>query len=451
MERYDAVILGSGPSGLTAAYCLAKQGARAVIVERGEQVGGLMRGIQRGGFALDLGRKDMHARFPEIRALWKEMLGEDYVAYPRRVGVLYDGHILETERSYKGRLRGMPLGLAASVVAAKLLSRLKPGSRTARNLEDYYRQQYGTAYYDCFVYGFRKKFDGREPSCLPAPQAPAKNGSPSVGNPRSTGKPRWYHPARGTQQITDCLAQGAQAGGVEFLLGADAIALDAEDGKVRSVLVRKDGTQRTLHTGYAIAGTPVPVLLKLLGPMVPAELRAPPKEDVGFKRSVALVYLMADGEPKFPHNWLEVTDTRLRMGRVTNYSTWRGKMVPAGKTALCLEFFSVEGDGLMELAKEQLLELAISEAAQSGLIDRARIFDHLVLKLPSANSSANYMDWHEQWISRARSYVSGIEGLLEVNRPGMDRASMAGMQAAAACATGRPMRDCSLENVTDPD
>jgi protoporphyrinogen oxidase len=443
MERYDAVIVGSGPSGLTAAYCLAQRGARAVLVERSQHVGGLMRGIQRGDFALDLGRKDMHARFPEVRALWKGILGQDFVPYPRRVGVLYDGRILETDRAYKGRLRGMPIAQAAHVAAGKLLSRLKPGSRQVKNLEDHYRLRFGQPYYERFVYGFRKKFNGKEPRNLPAPLP---------DSPENAGeKTEFLHPARGTQQVSDSLARRAQTAGVEFLLGADAIALDAEGGKVRSVRIRKDGAERTLHTGHAVVSAPLPLVFQLLGPMVPAELRTAPAEEITFKRSTALVYLMAHGEPKFPHNWVEVTDTRLRMGRVTNYSTWRGRMVPAGKTALCIEFFSVDGDGLMELSKEQLLDLAVSEAVQGGLIERGRIFDHLVVKLPSANVSATFRDWETQWIAQGRQYLRGIDGLLETNRPGMDRASMAGIDAAEACAAGRPMSERSLDNVPDVD
>ncbi|MBE3578124.1 MAG: FAD-dependent oxidoreductase [Limnochordales bacterium] len=38
-EKFDAIVVGAGPAGITAAYCLARDGLKVVMIERGEQPG----------------------------------------------------------------------------------------------------------------------------------------------------------------------------------------------------------------------------------------------------------------------------------------------------------------------------------------------------------------------------------------------------------------------------
>jgi protoporphyrinogen oxidase len=451
-DTYDVVILGAGPGGLTAAHSLGKQGARTLVVERSRQVGGLMRGVSRGEFRLDLGRKDLHAdRFPDVHALWTSLLGADYVATPRHVGILYGGRILEKSRGPKGPLRGMTAGHALKVAAGALWSQVKPGSRAVKSKADFDVLRYGKAYYDTFVGDFQRKFEGTDPTQV-APLRPMAD-VPRFAvlrdylskKPHGNGA-RPHHPAFGTQQIVDALYRETQASGVEFAFGAEAVSLNTEGDRLRSVTIRQDGVERTLSAGNAIAGLPAPMILKLLQPAAPEAVRTPPAEERSLRKSTALVYLLANGAPRFPHSWLEVTDPSLNMGRVTSYSAWGGRMVPRGKTALCIEFFAIEGDGLLELSKEALLELAVSEATQTGLIDKGSIYDSLVFQMPLANATTLFTDWRTPWMAQARSYLRGIEGLFETNRPGMDRSCLAGIDAAEACLTARAMSERSLED-----
>lgn len=57
MADYDVVVIGSGIAGLTAAGYLAKGGARVVVCEQADRVGGLFNSFQREGFVFDGGIK----------------------------------------------------------------------------------------------------------------------------------------------------------------------------------------------------------------------------------------------------------------------------------------------------------------------------------------------------------------------------------------------------------
>ncbi|HEX8218945.1 MAG TPA: FAD-dependent oxidoreductase, partial [Chloroflexia bacterium] len=50
-RKVDTVIVGAGPTGLSAAYHLGKN---AVLVEQNDTVGGWCRSIEEGGFTFDM-------------------------------------------------------------------------------------------------------------------------------------------------------------------------------------------------------------------------------------------------------------------------------------------------------------------------------------------------------------------------------------------------------------
>ncbi|MCX6032167.1 MAG: NAD(P)/FAD-dependent oxidoreductase [Chloroflexi bacterium] len=56
-SRHDAIVIGAGLSGLTAAAFLAQAGARVLVCEQAGQIGGLFNSFRRGGYLFDGGIK----------------------------------------------------------------------------------------------------------------------------------------------------------------------------------------------------------------------------------------------------------------------------------------------------------------------------------------------------------------------------------------------------------
>jgi protoporphyrinogen oxidase len=53
--KTDVVIIGAGPTGLTAAYQLAKVGKKSIVFEKGRVVGGIARTVNYKGYGVDFG------------------------------------------------------------------------------------------------------------------------------------------------------------------------------------------------------------------------------------------------------------------------------------------------------------------------------------------------------------------------------------------------------------
>ncbi len=60
VEHHDAIVVGAGVAGLTAARLLSREGMRVVVLEARDRVGGRVWTDRRGGRATDLGASWIH-------------------------------------------------------------------------------------------------------------------------------------------------------------------------------------------------------------------------------------------------------------------------------------------------------------------------------------------------------------------------------------------------------
>lgn len=110
----DAVVVGAGIGGLTAAHALAAAGLRPLVLEAGDRVGGLVQQARVGGIDVDVGAESFALRRPEVGAL-AARLGLP-VATPATASTIWaDGRALTVPAR---SLLGIPSDpLAADVVA----------------------------------------------------------------------------------------------------------------------------------------------------------------------------------------------------------------------------------------------------------------------------------------------------------------------------------------------
>ncbi len=101
--RHPILILGAGPTGLSAAY---HAGGDALLVEREARAGGWCRSIEQDGFTFDMAGHILFSNDPYVHELYRLLLG-DNVHWQEREAWIYSKHVY-TRYPFQGSLYGLP-------------------------------------------------------------------------------------------------------------------------------------------------------------------------------------------------------------------------------------------------------------------------------------------------------------------------------------------------------
>lgn len=448
-DQIHTLIVGAGPSGLATAHKLTQAGILPLIVERSATAGGLMRSVARGDFTLDLGRKELYARIPEVDQLWRTLLGDDYRQYPHRVGSLYRRRILEMSGRYRGFRRGLPWPWLIGGGIDLLRCWVSTGRSSPSSYQDYWHRRAGRRFARLFAQGYWEKFRGQAWADMPVPDAEidgSRVSSYSFNAIRqglklaSRGGPStqedWRHPAKGSGQIASLMQDQILRSGAHITFDTKVLEMRSSGGAIDEVLIKDADGIGIYRPRHVISSMQIEDLAKVLVNGSSSGEKENARIPAGSEQSVVLVYLFLNEPPRFPHAWLEVNDEHMKAGRITNYAAFNGDMVPPNKTCLCVEFFCVGQDPLLQLSPKRLVDLAIKECAENELIDPKMLLDTFVTRMKRTNAAASWRDWQEDFKLKLLQEVSRIENLYHVNRPGMDWATFAGLMAADAILQG---------------
>jgi protoporphyrinogen oxidase len=444
-EKVHTLLLGAGPSGLAAGYTLAKAGVQPVVLERDKVCGGLMRSFKRGDFIIDIGRKELYNRLEKVDEFWTALLGSDYRSYQHRGGVLYKGHIIDMSPAYRGLRRGMPIGMFAACCADFLWSRIKPGP-VPSNLEEFWYKQRGRTLTQVANQGFQEKLVGKRWKDIPIPEnnnginghgffSTASQAAVRFFSRKETNTFRgvWRHPARGTGQICELLEKGIRDNGGKVFTEAKILGIAAAGHKISSVTAEILGETVIFEPENVISSVPAEYMRDMLLPKSEGNSQV---RTAGPRRVAVLVYLFVNEAPRFPHFWLQVTCPNTRIGRIANYAALNGNMVPPGKSSICCEIYCYGDDPILKMNDQEVTEMVLNDCQKSGLIDRAKCVDTLVMRFPGADASQNRHNWFSKERQALFAELRKFENLYSVNRTDLDIATLAGIESAEAILSG---------------
>jgi protoporphyrinogen oxidase len=425
------VVIGAGPGGLTAAYLLAKAGIAVTVLEGDEVVGGIARTAQYKGYRFDIGGHRFFTKIAPVEALWREVLGAEFISVGRLSRIYYDGKFFDYPLKAMNALRGLGPINAVRIVLSYVHARLRP-SKVEDNLEQWVTNRFGKRLYQIFFKTYTEKVWGIPCSEIRAEWAAQRIQGLSLArailsaaaiNRRSTAIKTLIHhfdyPRLGPGQMWEMTRDRVVAMGGKVLMRHLVTAVEVADGRVVAVRARTPDGEVRFGADHVISTTDVRSLVAALDPPAPAAVRTA-GEGLRY-RDFLTVALMIDRAKLFPDNWIYIHSPDVKVGRIQNFNNWSAAMVPDAGTSTCLglEYFCFEGDGLWTSADRDLIALATQELRSLDLIGDATVFDGTVVRMRKAYPT--YDGEYREHLDTVRAHIDAIANLHCVGRNGMHK------------------------------
>jgi protoporphyrinogen oxidase len=476
-----AIIIGAGPAGLTAAIELQRHsGIKPVVIEAGQQAGGISRTVRYKGNRIDIGGHRFFSKSDRVMRWWLEMMpveggaSEDgqlsYQDQQRDIPAATQAHDPQTEdlvmlvRQRKSRIyysrrffdypiiltvatfRNMGLVRTVRCGISYMRSALLP-RREERSLEDFIINRFGHQLYLTFFKSYTEKVWG-----VPCHEISAEWGAQRIKGlslkgvvthflkkafgPKDSGNiaqkktetsliEKFLYPKLGPGQLWEYAAELVKKGGGEIHLGIQIDRINVERNKIVSVEGLNGAGERVTYKGdYFFSTMPVRDLVRALSAPVPAEVTEV-SEGLMYRDFITVGLLAGklsvtekDGSP-LKDNWIYIQEPDVTVGRLQIFNNWSPWLVSSpDKVWIGLEYFCNETDPLWKLSDEEMAKFAIEEISRIGILKAGDVEDWHVVHVPKTYPA--YFGSYNRF-DVIRNYLDGFENLFLVGRNGMHK------------------------------
>ena len=467
----NAVIIGAGPAGLTAALELLEKapGVSVTVLEAADAVGGISRTVCFDGNRMDLGGHRFFSKDERVLRRWESLLPmqgapalddrllgrdvpllkggpdperEDGVMLRRsRVSRIYwNGRFFDYPVTLSaGTLKNMGLRVTAQVGISYIAAALRPLPETS--LENFYINRFGRKLYSMFFESYTEKLWGRHPSRISAAwgaqrvkglsvTAVLKNALlPKKKDPAQVETSlieSFIYPKFGPGQMWETAAERVKALGGRIRMGCEVTGLETRENRVTAVLA---GGERILADAV-LSSMPLCDLVAGMND-VPEDVSRiakglPYRDFVTVGLLVDSLLLKEKGPGAAlggitPDCWIYVQDASVRLGRIQIFNNWSPYMVadPVHTALVGLEYFCREGDDFWNLSDEDCVRLAVSELRKIGVLSEdARVLNAHRERVKKAYPA--YFDTYAQ-MDILRDYLDSFGNLYLIGRNGQHR------------------------------
>jgi protoporphyrinogen oxidase len=422
------IVLGGGPAGLTAAYELTKYGFRPIVLEKADKVGGISRTESFHGYHFDMGGHRFFTKSEEVNAMWREMLGEDFLLRPRHSRIYYGGKFFDYPLKPRNVLSGLGFWESFRVGLSYARWHIFPYRR-----EDTFKQwvtnRFGTRLFLIYFKSYTEKVWGISTSELSAEWAAQRIKGLSLPTavlgmffkPKAKIKTlieEFHYPKYGPGMLWNRVRSEIERRNGRVQLNSNVSKINREGNRIVSIVVSHDGRDETVEGTDFISTIPISEFIKQLDPPPPAGVLD--AASALRYRDFLTVCLIVDQPHLFDDNWLYIHDPHVKVGRIQNFKNWSPDMVPDNtKTSLGLEYFCNAGDDLWSASDADLVDLGKRELEQIGLANRSQFVDGCVFRVEKAYPV--YDSHYNRHLEVIREYLDGLENARTIGRNGLHR------------------------------
>ena len=425
----NAIILGAGPAGLTAAYESCKRGLKPQVFEKGSEVGGISKTVNYKDYLFDIGGHRFFTKYDEVKSIWDEILGENFITRPRLSRIYYNGDFFYYPLKPLNALKNLGLLNSFSVLTSYLYSQLRP-YKNVTNFEEWVSNRFGKKLYKVFFKTYTEKVWGMPCTEIQADWAAQRIKSLSLvkavigafgflqKGQVTTLIDQFHYPRKGPGQMWNSAKDKVEEKGGKVNLNSEVQKFNRNGSIINSVTVKTNGQVKEVPGDYFLSSIPLKELVLSLDPPAPQEV-IEAAEQLRY-RDYFSVNLIIDNPFIFQDNWIYIHSPEVTAGRIQNYKNWSPDMVPDPKTtSLGLEYFCFESDEIWKSENKDILKLGIEEVEKLNFATKNQIIDGFVVRSPKTYPI--YDDGYQERIDIIRNYISSFENLKTMGRNGLHR------------------------------
>jgi protoporphyrinogen oxidase len=460
--KKQAIIIGAGPAGLTAAYeLLTRSDIKPIVLERFGYMGGISRTVRYKGNRMDIGGHRFFSKSDRVMNWWLAQLPQEEPGQSERED---DVMLVRGRKSRIYFLRKFfeyPIQLSAATVANlgawrtlrigfSYLKAMAFPIRKVENLEQFFINRFGRELYLTFFKSYTEKVWG-----VPCDKISAEWGAQRIKglsirkailhfvkqSAKSSGIAQketetslieqFFYPKLGPGQMWEKVAARVQEMGGEVITNFNVTAIEMKDGRVASVSgTASDGAKLKFAGDYFFSTTSVKELVQA---MVDGGVQVPPNvrevaASLQYRDFIAVGLLVEKLKVREPggrpdrlvsDNWIYIQEPDVLIGRLQVFNNWSPFLVAdPSKVWLGAEYFCYEGDQMWTRSEESMAKLAIDELAKIDIIDAKDVRDAVVVRM--AKTYPAYFGLYERF-QEVRSHMDGIGNLFLIGRNGMHK------------------------------
>lgn len=419
MQRSNILVIGAGPTGLTAAAKLAARGRTVTVVEQAPVAGGMSASFEVAGQRVDLGSHRLHGKAdPGLLDELRGLMGDDLQARQRNGRIRLEGEWVSFPLRAGDLFSNLPRRFAVGAAFDSLTSPF----RRARG-DDFgsvVRAGLGPTVFDSFYGPYAKKLWGVDASVIDGAMAERRV---SAGSPidiakrllaaRSENGRVFYYPRLGYGQISEALAEAAVAAGADVRYQTSLSGLSFADDGAFATIATPRGVE-SLEADLVVSTMPTQRLVDAVTPVAPDAVRAAAQRLE--HRGMVFVYLVVPRPQFTPYDAHYFPGLDTVVARLSEPKNYRTGPDPSGQTVLCAELACTVDDDVWSMRDEELGNVVANQLEGQGLPAVGHIETH-VRKLSAVypvyrRGYRRHLDALEAWAaSHERLVVAGRQGL----------------------------------------
>ena len=429
-EAKQVVIIGGGPSGLTAGYQLADANIPVTVLEKHTIVGGIARTESYKGFSFDMGGHRFFSKSEAVNEFWDKLLSDRFLVRPRQSRIYYRRRFFDYPLRATNAFRN--LGVIESCLIMFSCLRWKAFPYKEENtFEEWVTNRFGRRLFKIFFESYTEKVWGISCSELSADWAAQRIKGLSLKTAVLTALGKkdkgiktliesFKYPEKGPGMMWEEVASRITSKGSDVVLNAEVTQINRVGTEIASIECDGEQSQEyCVNPGtHFISSMPLSELVLKMDPPAPEAVRFA-AEQLRY-RDFLTVCLIVDVPHVFSDNWIYIHDANVKVGRIQNYKNWSPEMVPdEGQSSLGLEYFCNEGDSTWNMADDELVELAKREMKSLGLLQMEDVIDGCVFRVEK--SYPVYDSSYKDHLQVLREFVEEFENLQTIGRNGLHR------------------------------